>query len=361
MTDKILVLAGDGIGQEVTAQAVRVLDHLKGEGVAIEYELALIGGAAIDDCGNPLPESTIALAKASDGVLLGAVGGAKWDALPHHQRPERGLIDIRKHLGLFANLRPAKSYPALEGHSSLRPEVLRGTDMLIVRELIGGLYYGEPRGEGVDENGMRYGVNTTRYTEAEVRRVAIVAFEAAKQRRGKVTSTDKANVLEVSRHWRTIVDEVSADYPSVTLEHLYADNAAMQFVRMPQQFDVVLAPNVFGDMLSDLAAAVVGSIGLLPSASLNQDAMGLFEPVHGSAPDIAGRGIANPMATLLSLAMLFRTSLKQEAIAARIEKAVGTCIADGTLTADLIDHQATNKPAASTAQVGDAVLAALGG
>ncbi|MDI9348182.1 MAG: 3-isopropylmalate dehydrogenase [Methylacidiphilales bacterium] len=336
MTKKILLLPGDGIGVEVVEQARKIIDFLRSEGTGIEYEMALIGGSAISQVGEALPQSTLQLAKVSDAVLLGAVGGPQWDSLPHEQRPERGLMNIRKELRLFANLRPAKSYPSLQAASSIKAEILGGTDMLIVRELTGGLYYGEPRTIGVNQQGIRYGLNTTSYTEVEIRRVAQVAFESARNRKKKVVSTDKANVLEVSRFWREIVTDLAKQYPDVSLEHMYADNAAMQMVRQPQYFDVVLAPNVFGDLLSDLAAAIVGSIGLLPSASLNEKSLGLYEPVHGSAPDIAGKGIANPLATILSLAMLFRHSLSLDAIADRIEQAVERTIAQEILTADLM-------------------------
>ncbi len=329
---KIVVLAGDGIGPEITAAAVEVLKKV-GETFGHEFELdyKLLGGCAIDKFGVPLPDETVAACKASDGVLLGAVGGPKWDALPADVRPEKGLLGIRKALGLFANLRPAVIYPELADASPLKKEVLaRGVNVMVVRELIGGIYFG-PR--GTKEDG-KVAYDTEIYSEDEVRRIAKVAFDLARGRRKKVTSVDKANVLVSSRLWRRVVEEVHEDYPDVELSHIYVDNAAMQLVRDPSQFDVLLCPNMFGDILSDEASQITGSIGLLPSSSLGTEKAGLFEPIHGSAPDIAGKDIADPIATILAAAMLLdNMGMGKEARA--VENAVGAFLSDGWRTPDL--------------------------
>ncbi len=346
----ILLLPGDGIGPEVIAQAEKVIAALRAGGLALEVEHGLIGGAAYDARGRPLPDETLARARACDAVLMGAVGGPNYDALDWALRPEAGLLAIRKALGLFANLRPARLFPELAAASTLKPEVIAGLDVLIVRELIGGIYFGEPRGERRDERGLREGFNTMVYAEDEIARVAHVAFAAARRRNGRVCSVDKANVLEVSKLWRETVAAVAGDYADVELTHLYVDNAAMQLVLAPTQFDVILTANLFGDVLSDLAAMLTGSIGILPSASLNADGKGLYEPVHGSAPDLAGTGKANPLAAILSLAMLLRHSLGEDAAAERVERAVRKALA-AARTADL-DSSAR---LATTGEMGDLV------
>ena len=347
---KILLLPGDGIGVEVVAEAEKVIEALRGDGLALETVRGLIGGAAYDAEGTPLPEATLALARECDAVLLGAVGGPRYDALDWALRPEAGLLGIRKALGLFANLRPARLFTELASASSLKPEVVAGLDVLIVRELIGGIYFGEPRGERNNERGQREAFNTMRYAEDEIERVARVAFEAAQKRNGRVCSVDKANVLEVSRLWRDVVSALAADYPDVELSHLYVDNAAMQLVLKPTQFDVIVTSNLFGDVLSDLAAMLSGSIGILPSASLSAEGKGLYEPVHGSAPDVAGSGKANPVAAILSLAMLLRHSLDQPAAADRVEGAVQKALGQAR-TPDL-DSPA---PRVTTAEMGDLI------
>ncbi|MBI4756106.1 MAG: 3-isopropylmalate dehydrogenase [Betaproteobacteria bacterium] len=352
---KICVLPGDGIGPEITAQAVRVLDALRREGLVLEMEEALLGGCAVDAGGDPYPEATRRLARAADAVLLGAVGGPKWDALPREQRPERGLLGIRKDLGLFANLRPAVVYPELANASTLKPEVVGGLDLLIVRELTGDIYFGQPRGIEV-RGGERVGFNTMVYSESEIRRIARVAFEAARKRQRRVCSVDKMNVLEATQLWRDVVTEVAVEYPDVELSHMLVDNAAMQLVRDPKQFDVMVTGNMFGDILSDEAAMLTGSIGMLPSASLDENGKGLFEPCHGSAPDIAGRGQANPLATILSAAMMLRYSLGQPGAAQRVEAAVKRVLASGLRTADIHEPGTTR---VGTVEMGDAVLAAL--
>lgn len=357
MSHLIAVLPGDGIGPEIMEQATRVLSAL---GLPLELETAPVGGAAYDLHGHPLPPETLALAKRSKAILFGAVGDWKYDKLPREHRPEQAILGLRKALGLFANLRPAILYPELANASSLKPEVVSGLDILILRELTGDIYFGQPRGIRTAPDGSfkgeREGFDTMRYAETEIRRIAHIGFQAAMKRSKKLCSVDKANVLETSQLWRDLVIEVSKDYPEVQLSHMYVDNAAMQLVRAPREFDVIVTGNLFGDILSDEAAMLTGSIGMLPSASLNESGQGLYEPSHGSAPDIAGKGIANPLATILSAAMLLRYSLNEEAAAARIEAAVRRVLADGLRTADIYEP-GTRK--VSTAQMGDAVLAAL--
>jgi 3-isopropylmalate dehydrogenase len=357
MIKKILVLPGDGIGPEIVAEAVRLLDVLRRDyGLEVEWEQGLIGGAAYEVTGKPLPEATLALARAADAVLLGAVGGPQWDRIDWSLRPERGLLGIRSELGLFANLRPAVLYPQLAAASSLHAELVAGLDILIVRELTGDVYFGQPRGIRTLETGEREGFNTMVYRESEVERIVRVAFTIAMQRRRRVCSVDKANVLEVSQLWREVAERVARDYPEVELSHLYVDNAAMQLVRAPKQFDVIVTGNLFGDILSDCASMLTGSIGMLPSASLDADGKGLYEPIHGSAPDIAGQGVANPLATLLSVAMLLRYTLARADLAERIEQAVGRVLDTGLRTADIM---AKGRRKVGTREMGDAVLAAL--
>jgi 3-isopropylmalate dehydrogenase len=355
---RIAVLPGDGIGQEIVAEAVKVLRALD---EPFELEFAEVGGAAVDAHGEPLPAATLALAQAADAILFGAVGDWKYDTLPRAQRPEQAILGLRKHLGLFANFRPALCYPELTGASSLKPELVAGLDLLIVRELTGDIYFGQPRGRRTSPDGAFAGApeafDTMRYTRPEIERIAHVAFQAARRRRRKLTSVDKANVLETFQFWKDVVSEVHAGYPDVELDHLYVDNAAMQLVRAPKNFDVIVTGNMFGDILSDEAAMLTGSIGMLPSASLNERGVGLFEPSHGSAPDIAGKGIANPLATILSAAMMLRYSLEKPAQADRIEAAVRRVLAQGLRTAD-IWSDGTRK--VGTREMGDAVVAALG-
>ena len=353
---KIAVLAGDGIGPEIVAQALKVLRALATDGLKIELEEAAFGGAGFDAHGDPLPESTLKLAKSADAVLCGAVGGPKYDALPRPQRPEQGILRIRKELGLFANLRPAVLYSELVGASSLKPEVVSGLDIMIVRELTGDIYFGEPRGRGVNAHGEREGYDTMRYAEPEIRRILEVGFQAARKRGNKLCSVDKENVLETSRFWREIANEVGAQYPQVALSHMYVDNAAMQLVRNPKQFDVIVTGNMFGDILSDEASMLTGSIGMLPSASLDANGKGLYEPIHGSAPDIAGRNVANPLATILSCAMMLRYTFNQDEWAYRIEAAVKKVLADGCRTADIYEDGTRRL---GTIEMGDAVVAAL--
>ncbi|MBK5944127.1 3-isopropylmalate dehydrogenase [Halorhodospira halophila] len=356
MSHKILLLPGDGIGPEITAEARRVLEALnERHGLGCEMETAPIGGAGYDAAGQPLPEETLRLARAADAVLLGAVGGPQYDALPREVRPERGLLAIRSELGLFGNLRPAILYPQLAGASALREEVVAGLDILIVRELTGGIYFGQPRGIRTLENGERQGYNTEVYSESEIERIMRLAFEAAQQRQGRVCSVDKANVLESSELWREVAERVAADYPAVELSHMYVDNAAMQLVRAPKQFDVVVTGNLFGDILSDCAAQLTGSIGMLPSASLDEYGKGLYEPVHGSAPDIAGQDKANPLATILSVAMMLRYSLGAGEAADRVEAAVGAVLEEGLRTPDL---QGGTRPV-GTREMGEAVAQRL--
>ena len=353
---KICVLPGDGIGPEIVAEAVRVLRALK---LPCELEEAQLGGCAVDATGNPYPEATQKLAQAADAVLLGAVGGPKWDQLPREQRPERGLLGIRKQLGLFANLRPAVLYAELANASTLKPEVVSGLDILIVRELTGDIYFGQPRGvemREIDGRAQRYGYNTMHYSEDEIRRIGRVAFEAARKRNKKLCSVDKMNVLETTQLWRDVMNELAPEYPDVELSHMLVDNAAMQLVRAPKQFDVLVTGNMFGDILSDEAAMLTGSIGMLPSASLDANNKGLYEPCHGSAPDIAGQGVANPLATILSAAMMLRYTFNREEDAARIEAAVKTVLAQGYRTGDIYE---AGTQRVGTRAMGDAVLAAL--
>jgi 3-isopropylmalate dehydrogenase len=356
MQKSILVLPGDGIGPEITEQAVRVLKAVsKGSDLTLNFVDGVIGGAAYDAAGHPFPEETRKAAMAADAVLLGAVGGPQYDNLDRPLRPERGLLGIRSAMGLFANLRPAILYPQLADSSSLKPEVVAGLDILIVRELTGGVYFGQPRGIR-EVDGQREGFNTMHYNEAEIERIGRVAFEAAMQRNKKVCSVDKANVLETSELWREVMIRVAKDYPQVELTHMYVDNAAMQLVRWPKQFDVMVTENLFGDILSDQASMLTGSIGMLPSASLNDKGQGLYEPSHGSAPDIAGKGIANPLATILSAAMLLRYSFGRGDLADKIETAVSHVLDQGLRTADICTPQDRK---VSTMQMGDAVVAAL--
>jgi 3-isopropylmalate dehydrogenase len=349
---KICVLPGDGIGPEIIAEAVRVLKALD---LNLEMEEALLGGCAVDATGSPYPDATQKLALAADAVLLGAVGGPQWDNNPREQRPERGLLGIRKQLGLFANLRPAILYPELANASTLKPEVVAGLDILIVRELTGDIYFGQPRGIEV-RNGERFGFNTMHYTESEIRRILRVAFEAAKKRNRKVCSVDKMNVLECTQLWRDVAIETAKEYPDVELSHMLVDNAAMQLVKNPKQFDVMVTGNMFGDILSDEASMLTGSIGMLPSASLDANNKGLYEPSHGSAPDIAGKGVANPLATILSAAMMLRYTFANEAAAGRIEAAVKKVLAQGFRTGDIYEPGTKR---VGTREMGDAVLAAL--
>lgn len=356
MTKQIAILPGDGIGPEIVAQAVRVLDKLISDGLDVQYRYAPLGGAGYDEYGHPYPEFTQKLCREADAVLLGAVGGPQYDNLDRPLRPERGLLAIRKDLNLFANLRPAVLYKELANASTLKPEVVAGLDILIVRELTGDIYFGEPRGIRTLENGEREGFNTMKYSESEIRRIAKVSFEAAQKRNKKLCSVDKANVLETTELWREIFNEVGKSYPDVELSHMYVDNAAMQLVRAPKQFDVIATGNIFGDILSDQASMLTGSIGMLPSASLNETGKGLYEPSHGSAPDIAGQDKANPLATILSLAMLLRYSLNDEARAQQIEKAVQKVLEQGLRTGDIFEEGCT---LVSCSEMGGAVLAAL--
>ncbi|HEY9035558.1 MAG TPA: 3-isopropylmalate dehydrogenase [Pseudomonadales bacterium] len=353
----ILILPGDGIGPEVMREARKVLDAVnKRYGLDLACEEALVGGSAIDATGHPLPEITLEKARKADAILLGAVGGPKWDKLEMALRPERGLLGIRKELGLFGNLRPAILYPQLAGASSLRPDIVAGLDILIVRELTGGIYFGQPRGIRTLENGERQGFNTYVYAESEIRRIGRLAFELAQKRGKRVCSVDKANVLEVTVLWREVMEEVAKDFPDVQLSHMYVDNAAMQLVRAPKQFDVLVTGNMFGDILSDEAAMLTGSIGMLPSASLNEKGQGMYEPCHGSAPDIAGQGKANPLATILSVAMMLRYSLGEAVPADAIEAAVSKVLDLGLRTADI---QSAGTTLVNTAAMGDAVVSSL--
>ncbi len=351
------MLPGDGIGPEIVAEAVKVLDCLRQEhGLDAELEHGLIGGAAYDATGKPLPDETLRLAMESDAVLLGAVGGPAYDGLDRPLRPERGLLAIRAQMGLFGNLRPAILYPQLAAASALKPDVVSGLDIMIVRELTGGLYFGEPRGIRTLENGERQGYNTLVYSESEIERIGRLAFETARRRNKRLCSVDKANVLEVTELWREVMTGLAADYPDVELSHMYVDNAAMQLVRAPKQFDVLVTENMFGDILSDCASMLTGSIGMLPSASLDRDGRGMYEPIHGSAPDIAGKGIANPLATILSVAMMLRHSLDEPALAERIQAAVGQVLDQGLRTADI--HTPDTR-LVGTVEMGDAVVNAL--
>ena len=353
---KIAVLAGDGIGPEITAQAVRVVQALGRHGLKIETEPALVGGVAYDAHGDPLPPQTLAVCESAQAVLFGAVGGPQYDALPRAQRPEQGLLRLRKHFDLFANLRPAIVYPELAHASTLRADVVAGLDILILRELTGDIYFGQPRGIHVNEKGEREGFDTMRYNENEIARIARWGFEAARKRQHRLCSVDKANVLETTQLWRDVVTEVHEDYRDVELSHMYVDNAAMQLVRNPKQFDVIVTGNMFGDILSDEASMLTGSIGMLPSASLNTERFGLYEPIHGSAPDIAGKDAANPLASILSLAMLLRYSLDQAAAADRVEAAVRKVLSQGLRTADIARAE---ERAIGCVAMGDAVVNAL--
>ncbi|MBI2800540.1 MAG: 3-isopropylmalate dehydrogenase [Gammaproteobacteria bacterium] len=357
MAQKILVISGDGIGPEIVGAATDVLLALRERfGLDVELEPALMGGAAIDAHGEPLPDSTLALARAADAILLGAVGGPKWDKIDRALRPERGLLRLRSSLDLFCNLRPAVLYPALAQASSLKAEVVADLDLMIVRELTGDIYFGQPRGVETTAAGERIGRNTMIYSETEIRRIAHSAFGIAEKRQRRLCSVDKANVLETTELWREVVTEVARDYPRVSVTHMYVDNAAMQLVRAPKQFDVIVTGNLFGDILSDLASMLTGSIGMLPSASLDANNKGMFEPIHGSAPDIAGRDLANPLATILSVAMLLRYSLNQAAQAERVEQAVASVLKAGLRTADLATPGTTT---IGTRQMGREVLNAL--
>ncbi|WP_455226927.1 3-isopropylmalate dehydrogenase [Lautropia mirabilis] len=356
MEMKIAVLAGDGIGPEITAQAVRVLEVLARDGLDVQTESALVGGAAVDATGDPLPEETLRVCESARAILFGAVGGPAYDKLPRPQRPEQGLLRLRKHFDLFANLRPAMVYPELAEASPLKADIVAGLDILIMRELTGDIYFGQPRGIRTNEAGEREGFDTMRYSESEIRRIAQRGFEAARRRQRRLCSVDKANVLETTQLWRDVVTEVGKDYPDVELSHMYVDNAAMQLIRQPRQFDVIVTGNMFGDILSDAASMLTGSIGMLPSASLNASGFGMYEPIHGSAPDIAGTNKANPVATILSLAMLLRYSLDEEAAARRVEAAVRKVLADGVRTADIARP---GDKVSSCTEMGDAVVAAL--
>ncbi len=350
---KLALLPGDGIGPEIVAQARKVLQRL---GLKLEMREAAVGGAGYDAAEDPLPPATLSLAKEADAILFGAVGGPRYDALPRAKRPEQALLRLRKELGLFANLRPVQVHPQLAAASALKAEVVAGLDILIVRELTGDIYFGEPRGIRAAADGGREGFDTMRYSEAEVRRIARVAFEAARKRGKRVCSVDKANVLETSQLWREVMIEESKKYVDVELSHMYVDNCAMQLVRNPKQFDVIVTGNLFGDILSDEASMLTGSIGMLPSAALDAGGKGLYEPIHGSAPDLAGKGVANPLATILSAAMMLRYSLGQEKAADRIEAAVKKVLSEGLRTAD-IHTPGTRK--VGTGEMGDAVAAAL--
>ncbi|MCG8314776.1 MAG: 3-isopropylmalate dehydrogenase [Pseudomonadales bacterium] len=357
MSNKVLVLPGDGIGPEIMAQAVAVLNLVNDQhNLGLEVQEALLGGAAIDAHGVPLPNETLEMARQSDAILLGAVGGPKWEKLERDIRPEKGLLKIRSELELFGNLRPAMLYPQLASASSLKPEVVSGLDILIVRELTGGIYFGQPRGIRTLENGERQGYNTYVYSESEIERIGRLAFDLAMKRDKRVCSVDKSNVLEVTELWREIMENIAKDYPEVELSHMYVDNAAMQLVRAPKQFDVMVTGNMFGDILSDAAAMLTGSIGMLPSASLDKYGKGMYEPCHGSAPDIAGQGIANPLATILSAAMMLRYSFGHGDVADQIEKAVSTVLDKGYRTPDIFTE---GDERVSTEQMGQAVVDAL--
>ena len=354
---KVLVLPGDNIGPEIITEAVKVLETISDKfGLGIELDYAHLGGAALDAVGEPCPKETLDKARNSDAILLGAVGGPQWDNVERHLRPEKGLLTIRSQLDLFGNLRPAIMYPQLAHASSLKPEFVSGLDILIVRELVGGIYFGEPRGIRTLDNGEREGYNTYKYSESEIRRIDRMAFEAAMVRGKRLCSVDKSNVLEATVLWKEIITELAVDYPEVELSHMYVDNAAMQLVMAPKQFDVIVTGNMFGDILSDTAAMLTGSIGMLPSASLDKDGGGMYEPCHGSAPDIAGQGVANPLATILSVAMMLRYSLDAVEAADAIEKAVSDVLDQGLRTGDIYTDGMTK---VGTVEMGDAVVAAL--
>jgi 3-isopropylmalate dehydrogenase len=356
MTKKIAVLPGDGIGPEIVAEAVKVLQRLEQDGLDIELEHGLIGGAAYDETGTPLPEETLTISKAADAILLGAVGGYKWESLDISVRPEKGLLGIRSELNLFANLRPAILYPQLADASTLKADVVAGLDLMIVRELTGGIYFGQPRGVRTLDNGEKQGFNTLVYKESEIQRIGKVAFDIARKRQGRVCSVDKANVLESTELWRETMTSLAKDYADVELSHMYVDNAAMQLVRAPKQFDVMVTTNMFGDILSDCASMLTGSIGMLPSASLDENGKGMYEPIHGSAPDIAGQNLANPLATILSVSMMLRYTLDEPAMADRVEQAVSKVLDQGLRTGDIFSEGMTK---VSTSEMGDAVVAAL--
>ena len=353
---KILILPGDGIGKEIVAQAIKVINSLNDNNdMGMSLEDGLIGGAAYDETGSPLPDETIKLAKNCDSILLGAVGGPKWESLERNLRPERGLLGIRSELDLFSNLRPAILYPQLANASSLKSEIVSGLDLMIVRELVGGIYFGKPRGVEI-KDGERFGINSATYYESEIARIGHSAFQIAQKRGKRVCSVDKANVLEVCELWREVMEEVSKDYPDVTLSHLYVDNAAMQLVKDPKQFDVIVTSNLFGDVLSDCAAMLTGSIGMLPSASLNKNNYGMYEPIHGSAPDISGKDIANPLATILSVSMMLRYSLNQEELAKKIDIAVIKVLDKGYRTADIAFE---GDKVVGTMEMGDLIVESL--
>ena len=353
---KILILPGDGIGKEIVAQAVKVIDSLNANhDMGMSLVEGLIGGVAYDETGSPLPEETINSAKSCDSILLGAVGGPKWESLERDLRPERGLLGIRAELDLFANLRPAILYPQLANASSLKTEIVSGLDLMIVRELVGGIYFGEPRGVEV-RDGERFGINSATYYESEIARIGHSAFQIAQKRGKRVCSVDKANVLEVCELWREVMEEVSRDYPDVSLSHMYVDNAAMQLVRDPKQFDVMVTSNLFGDVLSDCAAMLTGSIGMLPSASLNKNNYGMYEPIHGSAPDISGKDIANPLATILSVSMMLRYSLDQQKLADKINSAVSEVLDQGYRTSDISSE---GDKIVGTEEMGDLIVKAI--
>ena len=353
---KVLVLPGDGIGQEIVAQALKIIEYLnKNDSLNMELVHGLIGGTAYDETGSPLPQATLDAAKECDSILLGAVGGYQWEALERDLRPERGLLGLRAEMDLFSNLRPAILYPQLASASTLKEEVVSGLDLMIVRELVSGIYFGQPRGIEI-RNGERYGFNSATYSESEIKRIGHSAFKIAQKRDKRVCSVDKANVLEVCELWRDIMIDVAKDYPDVELSHMYVDNAAMQLVRAPKQFDVMVTSNLFGDVLSDCAAMLTGSIGMLPSASLNKDGFGMYEPIHGSAPDIAGKGVANPIASILSFAMALRYSLDLDNEADALEKAVQDVLNDDLRTKDILSG---GKKEVSTSAMGDAIISKL--
>ncbi len=357
MSKKILLLPGDGIGHEIVAEAEKVLLCLQKEhGLKIELESALVGGTAYDDCGTPLPESTLTLAKQADAILFGAIGGYQWEGLDISVRPEKALLGLRSELELFANLRPAILYPQLASASTLKEELVSGLDIMIVRELTGGIYFGQPRGVRTLENGERQGYNTLIYKESEITRIGKVAFDIAGKRNKRLCSIDKANVLECTELWREVITNLGKDYSDIELSHMYVDNASMQLVREPKQFDVMVTTNMFGDILSDTAAMLTGSIGMLPSASLDINSKGMYEPIHGSAPDIAGKNLANPLATILSVAMMLRYTLDETEMAIKIENAVQSVLDKNLRTAD-IHTDGTKK--IGTAEMGDAVVTAL--
>ena len=353
---KIAILPGDGIGHEIMVEALRVLDLLRADGLKFETEKASVGGTAFDETGVPLPDATLKLCQQSDAVLFGAVGGTQYDSLPREKRPEQAILGLRKNLALFANLRPALLYPELANASSLKPEIVAGLDLMIIRELTGDIYFGEPRGIHKDQNGERVGVNTMTYRESEIRRIAHVGFQTALKRGKRLCSVDKMNVLETTQLWRDVVIEVATEYPQVELSHILVDNCAMQLVRNPKQFDTLVTGNLFGDILSDEASMLTGSIGMLPSASLDANNKGLYEPIHGSAPDIAGKGVANPLAMMLSAAMMLRYTFSKADEANRIENAVRKVLSQGHRTGDIFEP-GTKK--VGTKEMGDAVVAAL--